>query len=132
MAPYSFSWNFDDGGNGTSSGQKVSHTFNKPGNYNITLAAKDSSTPSQNASANMLVTITSPANQSTLGVMTAKIDANGTNYDAVPAVIEFTANSTGGVAPYSFHGISMTGAMVQAVARRYHIHSTSLEITILH
>ena len=81
----------------------------------------------------MLVTITSPANQSTLGVMTAKIDANGTDYDAASACHRiysklYRRRGTIFVQP----GISMTGAMGQAVARRYHIHSTSLEITILH
>ena len=59
LTPYSFVWNFGDGNNGTNTSEKVSHTFDKPGDYNITLSAKDSSTPSQNATANMLVTITS-------------------------------------------------------------------------
>ena len=76
LTPYSFVWNFGDGNNGTNTSEKVSHTFDKPGDYNITLSAKDSSTPSQNATANMLVTITSPANKTELESLTAKIDAN--------------------------------------------------------
>ena len=50
-------WEFG-GGNGTDSvGQKVLRTFDKPGDYNVTLSAKDSATPSQNTSASMLITI---------------------------------------------------------------------------
>ena len=101
LTPYSFVWNFGDGNNGTNTSEKVSHTFDKPGDYNITLSVKDSSTPSQNATANMLVTITSPANKTELESLTANIDANSTSSNA-PATIEFGANSTGGLTPYSF------------------------------
>ena len=57
-APYLFSWNFGDGGNNTAIGQIVSHAFTQAGVYNITLAARDSGTPSQNASASVIVTVT--------------------------------------------------------------------------
>ena len=33
LAPYSFSWNYGDGSNSTDVGEKVSHTFDKPGQY---------------------------------------------------------------------------------------------------
>ena len=101
LAPYSYSWNFGDGTNSTDIGPKVSHTFNEPGNHTITLGAIDSGTPSQNATANMVVTIDSAANQSALGLMTTMINANGTNSSA-PATIEFVADATGGLAPYSY------------------------------
>ena len=70
-----YSWNFGDGTNSTDIGPKVSHTFNEPGNHTITLGAIDSGTPSQNATANMVVTIDSAANQSALGLMTTMINA---------------------------------------------------------
>ena len=38
LTPYSFVWNFGDGNNGTNTSEKVSHTFDKPGDYNITLS----------------------------------------------------------------------------------------------
>ena len=52
-APYSYSWNFGDGNNSTYFGPKIPHTFDKAGNYTVTLIAKDSGIPSQNASANI-------------------------------------------------------------------------------
>ena len=76
-------WEFG-GGRGTDSvGQKVLCTFDKPGDYNITLSAKDSATPSQNTSASMLITISPAANKTDSEVnavepLTAKIDANST------------------------------------------------------
>src|SRR6266446_1368910 len=39
-APYTFSWNFGDGG--TASGSRVSHMFLQPGYYNVTLTTRDS------------------------------------------------------------------------------------------
>ena len=40
---------------------------------------------------------------------TAQIISNGTNYPA-PVTVAFEANSTGGLAPYSFSGITVMGA----------------------
>ena len=91
MAPYSFSWNFDDGDNSTSIGQNVLHTFYETGLYNITLAAKDSGTGSQNAFANTLVTITSSANQTT----NATNIANATGTNIANATGTNIANATG-------------------------------------
>ena len=103
-APYSYSWNFGDGNNNNSTylGPKVPHTFAKAGNYTITLAAKDSSNPPQNASANIVVTITSPMTGTVAEGLVATIDANSTKSPA-PATIEFGANATGGLAPYSYN-----------------------------
>ena len=106
-APYSYSWNFGDGNNSTYFGSKVPHAFDKAGNYIITLSAKDSGTPSQNASANVVVAIGADVNKTVAQTetvaepLTATIDANGTN-SPVPATIEFAGNATGGLAPYSY------------------------------
>ena len=78
----------------------------------------------------MVVTIDSAANQSALGLMTTMINANSTNSSA-PATIEFGANATGGLAPYSYNGISVMVPTAQTLVRRYLIHLTSLEITLL-
>ena len=78
-------WDFG-GANGTDSvGQKVLRTFDKPGDYNITLFAKDSATPSQSTSASMIITISPAVNKTDSELsnstqpLTAKIDANNTN-----------------------------------------------------
>src|SRR6476660_1455224 len=82
LAPYSMNWDFG-GAHGTDGvGQKVLRTFDKPGDYNITLFAKDSATPSQNTSASMLITISPAANKTDSELsnstqpLTAMIDAN--------------------------------------------------------
>ena len=92
--PYFLSWNFGDGINSTGVGENISHTFTRVGDYNITLSAKDSGTPSQNATANVLVTIRSPANSIVRESLTTTIMANSTNSTS-PATVEFNANETG-------------------------------------
>jgi PKD domain/Bacterial Ig domain len=95
LAPYSFNWNFGDGSNGTGVGEKVSHTFDKPGNYTITLAAKDSSTPSQNAYATKLVTISSFDNKTGSEPLTANSTVvNNTIANTANNTIANTANNT--------------------------------------
>ena len=108
--------------------QKVLRTFDKPGDYNITLSAKDSATPSQNTSASILIIISPAANKTdselsnAMEPLTATIDANSTNSTA-PATIEFTANTTGGLAPYSmnwdFGGGNSTDSVSQKVLRTF-------------
>jgi PKD repeat protein len=66
LGPYSLSWDFNDESNNTGIGENVSHTFDKPGHYNVSLAAKDSSAPTQNASAAVLVTVLPPGNNTVL------------------------------------------------------------------
>jgi hypothetical protein len=48
--PYSFSWNFDDGSNNIDNAKIISHTFFKPGNYNVILTLTDSNQGHQTAS----------------------------------------------------------------------------------
>jgi len=52
--PYNITWNFDDGTTG--SGQHITHTFIKSGDYKITLSVKDAN--GQNVSENQLIHIT--------------------------------------------------------------------------
>ena len=95
--------NVGDGNNSTYFGSKIPHTFDKAGNYTVTLTAKDSGIPSQNASANIVVTIGPTVNETetVAEALTANIDANTTNSPA-PATIEFGGNATGGSTPYSY------------------------------
>ncbi len=103
--PYSFSWKFGDGNgvNGTSVGKITSHTFTHAGVYNVSLIATDSATPSQNASANALLTIMSPANTTAAKNATThstdKINTNVTNSIGVSSnsttdSINFNTNAT--------------------------------------
>ena len=106
LAPYAYNWDFGEGSNSnnkTSVNANISHTFDKAGNYTVTLAAKDSGIPSQNASANIVVTIRPNVNETetVAEALTANIDANSTN-SPTPATIEFGGNATGGSAPYSY------------------------------
>ena len=106
--PYSLRWNFDDGirDNSTDAGEKVLHKFDKSGDYNITLLAEDSSSPSENTSATIHVTITQAENRTASKVSNSAqplkiiIDSNS-NDGPVPATIELTANMTGGLPPYA-------------------------------
>jgi len=92
LAPYSFTWNFDDD-NSTSTDQNVLHTFHNAGLYNITLGAKDSSTPSQNKFVNTLVTITAPANRTT----NSSLNATGLNSLNATGLNSFNATGTSNV-----------------------------------
>ena len=56
-APYSFKWIIGDGSNSTDSGPKVSHMFDRAGNYTITLKGERFYTPSLNASANIVIRV---------------------------------------------------------------------------
>ena len=87
LAPYAYNWDFGEGSNSnnkTSVNANISHTFDKAGNYTVTLAAKDSGIPSQNASANIVVTIRPNVNETetVAEALTANIDANSTNSPA--------------------------------------------------
>ena len=84
LGPYSQSWDFNDGVDNPEIRDNVSHTFDKPGNYNVSLAAKDSSTPTQNASAVVLVTVLPPENNT--------LSANGTQLLSISNVTTVPGN----------------------------------------
>ena len=80
-------------------GSKIPHTFDKAGNYTVTLAAKDSGIPSQNASANIVVTIRPTVNETVLEALvnansTNSLDANSTNSLDANSTNSLDANST--------------------------------------
>ena len=83
--PYSYSWNFGDGNNNhsTSLGPRYPIHLLRPEIILLRLH-KDSSNPSQNASANILVTISSPKTDTVAEALVATIDANSTTSPAPP------------------------------------------------
>ena len=117
-------------------GSKVPHAFDKAGNYIITLSVKDSGTPSQKASANVVVAIGADVNKTVAQTetvaepLTVTIDANSTN-SPVPATIEFAGNATGGLAPYSYTGILGMATTARTLVRRYRMHLIRPEIILL-
>ena len=112
------------------------HTFDRAGNYTITLDTKDSGTPSQNASANVVVTIGADVNKTVAQTETVTealnslLDANSTN-SPVPATIEFAGNATGGLTPYSYNWNFGDGNNSTYFGSKYHMYLIRLEIILL-
>jgi PKD repeat protein len=96
-APYSYSWNFGDGSDGTEVGNKVSHTFDKSGQYTVALAVQDSSIPSQNGSATILVKMSPSINETETLPMVVQNntinDANSTTTNDANSTTTNDANS---------------------------------------
>jgi PKD repeat protein len=96
--PYTYSWNFSDGSEGSDE-QTVVHTFEEAGTYNVTLTATD--TDNQTASDSIEINVEEPPPPTTITEpLTAEIISNGTQ-DVAPATFEFEANTTGGTEPYT-------------------------------
>ena len=110
LAPYSMKWDFGDGNSTDNVGQKVLRTFDKPGDYNITLSAEDSGTPSQNTSASMLITISPAANKTDSELSNLTMAATNSTLANATAAISDT-NSTTGLNTYGIAGIHSTQAI---------------------
>jgi PKD repeat protein len=90
-SPYSYSWNFGDGG--TSTNQNPTHQYNNDGNYTATLTVTDSN--SDTASDTASVTIyTAPL---------FVAEAHGPYTGTVGIPIEFEGGAYGGKEPYSWY-----------------------------
>src|SRR5207245_2202669 len=91
VGPFTFSWNFGDTTPGT--GNPASHSYPAAGTFSVTVTATDSNG----------VSVTSPA-QSV--VVAARLSAANFTFTPVsPEVgvsVQFTATTTGGVAPFTF------------------------------
>src|SRR3989441_2000187 len=91
VGPFTFSWNFGDTPTGT--GNPASHSYSAAGTFSVTVTATDSNG----------VSVTSPA-QSV--VVAARLSAANFTFTPVsPEVgvsVQFTATTTGGVAPFTF------------------------------
>lgn len=96
-SPYSFSWTFGDGTNGT--GATAHHIYSTTGTYTVVLTAKDSSNVQQTATSQQNITVTTPT-QPPPG-LTASFTATVTN-PTVGQTVSFTSSATGGTQPYTF------------------------------
>jgi PKD repeat protein len=91
-SPYTFSWDFGDGS--TSSDQNPSHTYSEAGDYPVILSVTDNNNEQDTASLNISVSQQVVAMQATANAS----PASGT----LPFLVEFTADATGGVSPYTY------------------------------
>ncbi|MCL5963261.1 MAG: PKD domain-containing protein [Candidatus Thermoplasmatota archaeon] len=91
-APYSYAWNFGDGGSGN--GGVIAHTFNTAGSYTVILTVTDSN--GNSATSSLVITAKSPTSP-----LTVSVSANATGGTA-PMEVTFTATASGGTAPYSY------------------------------
>ncbi|MDH7513965.1 MAG: PKD domain-containing protein [Clostridiales bacterium] len=90
--PYSYIWNFGDGG--TSTAQNPTHTYSAAGNYIAILAVTDSQSAQNSAS----VSITVSSVPKTLSASASASPTSG----QPPLTVNFTGSASGGVAPYSY------------------------------
>jgi PKD repeat protein len=103
-APYSFTWDFGDGSQGT--GETVSHTYTEANTYGVQLTVTDA--VGETVTVNREVTPTAPA-----APLTVDFSAAPTG----PLSFDFSAAASGGSSPYTFtwdfgDGTSETGELV--------------------
>lgn len=89
--PYSYRWNFGDGGSSTS--QNPSHTYSSVANFVATLTISDSSSASASATVNI--------SASGISVLSAGIVVYPTSGQA-PLTVAFAGSASGGTPPYSY------------------------------
>ena len=87
--PYSWNWNF--GGDGTSTQQNPTHTFNTAGTYNCILTVTDAC--SNTDTDNVVITV-NPA---------LSCDAGGPYTGTICNPVQFTGTGVGGHPPYSYY-----------------------------
>jgi len=92
-SPYSFSWDFGDGGYSTE--QNPSHTYYADGNYTAILTVTDNEDSQDSDS--VTITVTVP-----LTPVVASSSASPNSGDS-PLTVDFTGNATGGTPPYSYY-----------------------------
>ena len=92
IAPYSYSWNFGDGG--TSTTQNLSHTYRSIGTFGATLTVRDSQGASDSDTVSITVTSV-PANLTAIG-SASPISGK------VPLYVKFSGQGSGGVPPYAY------------------------------
>ena len=94
--PYTFTWSFGDGANGT--GATAYHTYASAGSYTVVLTAKDSSAVQQTATSQQTVTVTSVLPPPSLTASFTSSVANPT----VGQTVSFAGSATGGTQPYTY------------------------------
>jgi PKD repeat protein len=119
-SPVTFSWSAPGGSPSSGTGSSFSTTYNVKGSKTITVTGTDSSSPAKTATASATVTINPLALAVVIG---------GPSSGTVGTAVTFSANATGGTAPYTFSwtfgdGSSGTGNMVS------HTYSTKGTYTV--
>jgi len=114
ISPYTFSWAFGDGLNGT--GSTTSHSYASAGTYAVTLTVNDSSSQRQTASSQQSITVTSPP-----PLLAASFTFSPSSPETGQQVT-FSASASGGTSPYTFNwafgdGSTRTGSSVTNIYR---------------
>ena len=85
----------------TSSSQTIIHTFNDPGDYNISLTAEDSRDPIQNTTASLVVRINADILNNTNSTSPAAVTLQNNNTNSPgPAVVDLQNNNTNSTSRY--------------------------------
>jgi PKD repeat protein len=116
-SPYTFAWNFGDGGSG--SGSTVSHTYSVKGIYNVTLAVADANNSTFSVSRQLgvsgqVVTLTALCNNGTTGKpLTCNASVSG---GTAPYIIAWTFGDGGTGSGFSVsHVFTVKGTYVVTV-----------------
>jgi PKD repeat protein len=94
--PYSYSWTFGDGGNGT--GQWIDHTYEAAGTYEASLVVRDSEGDTSGAGTE--IQVTGPSNNST-GPFTVIFQDLAPTRGPAPLNATLEVRASGGVGPYN-------------------------------
>jgi PKD repeat protein len=91
--PYTYSWNFGDGGSEESNEQAVSHTFEDADTYNVDLTVRDSGDQMVSDSIEMNVDeVSEPEDQDEDGYTVAQGDCDDSDPNVNPGAIEIPGN----------------------------------------
>ena len=129
VAPYQYNWSFGDDQSSSSASTVITHRYNSPGNYSVTLNISDSAAHPQTGSA-MVNIIVSPFLCSKSG--TCYISAATGNLLKGDAVT-FTATTFGGVPPYTFSwnfGDGTSGSGTSPTAQHTYTKSGSYNVIL--
>jgi PKD repeat protein len=94
MEPYTINWVFDDGSEEGGDDETIDHTFDEADTYTVTATVIDSG--GRTVSDSILITVEAPPPLTSVDIISN--DTEG----VAPATIEFEANVTGGLEPYTY------------------------------
>ena len=96
VAPYNYTWHFDDGG--TSAYPSPSHVFDAYGTYNVTLWVNDSSSPVQTALSSLTLLLSPSQGSTGLHLMMVASPVSG----YAPLTTSFSVVASGGTGSYPY------------------------------
>ena len=120
LSPYQYSWNFGDG-SPNSTGQSISHVYDKAGTFTVTLEAIDQTGGS--ATVTKSITVSPPA---PLQVSTSTNVTSG----PAPLTVQFNGTVKGGVPPYSYLWNFGDSSFPSAVQNPSHVYSKAGNYTV--